>query len=57
MPIKRLKQLALEDSGGLVVKHLVLSLLWLQFDLWPRKLLMPWAPPKKKKDRHLALKE
>ena len=55
MPIKRLNQLALEDSGGLVVKHLVLSLLWLQFDLWPRKLLMPWAPPKKKKKTDIWL--
>ena len=39
--------------GGLAVKGLALSLLWLRsllwrrFDLWPRNFLMPWAQPKK----------
>ena len=33
--------------GGLGVKDLVLSLLWLGFDPWPRKFCMSWVayPP------------
>ena len=38
----------LEFPGGLAIKDLVLSLLWLRFDPWPGNFHMPWAWPKKK---------
>ena len=41
----------LEFPGGLTVKDLVLSLLWLRFDLWPGNFCMPWMWQKKKKER------
>ena len=34
--IYMLKRWLLEFSGGLVVRDLALSLLWLRFDPWPR---------------------
>ena len=37
----------LEFSGGRAFKDLVLSLLWLWFNPWPRKFHMPWAQLKK----------
>ena len=43
-----------EFPGGLVVKDLVLSLLWLRFDPWSGNLCMPWVwLERKKKDRDL----
>ena len=46
-----------ESPGGLVVKDLALSLLWLRsllwwgFDPWPGNFCMPWAWQKKKKKK------
>ena len=39
----------LEFSGGLAVKDLVLSLLWLGTDPWPGTLHMLWARPEEEK--------
>ena len=36
-----LKNIILEFPGGLSVENLALSLLWLQFDPWPRNFCMP----------------
>ena len=38
-----LKIMVKEFPGGLVVKDLVLSLLWLKFDPCPGNLCMPWV--------------
>ena len=35
-----------EFPGGLVVKDLALSPLWLGFDPWPGNFHMPWKSPK-----------
>ena len=35
-----------EFPGGLVVKDLASSLLWLTFDPWPGDFCVPWARPK-----------
>ena len=35
-----------EFLRGLVVENLVLSLLWLKFNPWPRNVCMPWMQPK-----------
>ena len=40
-----------EFPGGLVVKDLALSLLWLGFYPWPVNFYMSWVQPKKKKKR------
>ena len=40
---------SLAFPGGLVVKDLALSLLWLRLDPWPRNFCMPQVQPKNKK--------
>ena len=35
----------LRFPGGLVVKDLVLSLLWHEFDPWMEKFCIPWVKP------------
>ena len=42
-----IKLVSWEFPRGLVVKDLVLSLLWLRFDPWPRHFHVPWTWPKK----------
>ena len=42
----------MEFPGGLVVKELALSLLWLSFNSWPEDAWMLQAVPKKKKGEH-----
>ena len=37
--------------GGLAVKDLALSVLWLRFNPQPGNFFMPQAPPKKKKKK------
>ena len=44
-PINKTQKL--EFSGGLVVKHPSLSLLWCGFNPWPRNFCMPQVQPKK----------
>ena len=41
----------LEFPGPQQVKELALSLLWCQFDPWPRNFHMLWAWPKKKRKK------
>ena len=43
--------LILEFPGGLAIKDLVLSLLWLWFDPWLRNFHIPQACQKKKKKK------
>ena len=43
-----------EFLGGLVVKDLPWSLLWLGFSSWPGSFHMPWVRQKKKKKSHWA---
>lgn len=43
-----LKSIVLEFPGGLVAKDLVLSLLWHEFNPWPRNFCMPQVQPKKR---------
>ena len=50
MYLKRSK----DFPGGLEVKDLALSLLWLGSDSWPRNFCKPWAWPKKKKKNFCA---
>ena len=45
----------LEFPGGLAIKNLVLSLLWLGFDRWPGDLGMPQVAKKKKSPKYLTL--
>ena len=46
----------LEFPGPQQVKELALSLLWCQFDPWPRNFHMLWAWPKKKRKNSLGKK-
>ena len=39
----------MEFPGGLAVKDLASSLLWLRFDPWPRNFCVPWVWPKQNK--------
>ena len=48
---KHLKEWMLEFPGGLVVKDLVLSVLWLGFDPWPGNFCTSRGWPKKKKKK------
>lgn len=43
---------SMEFPGGLTVKDLSLSLLWLELDPWPGHFLLPqaWAKKEKRKD-------
>lgn len=41
------KKVLKEFSSGLAVKYLVLPLLWLRFDPWPRNFCVPWVQPEK----------
>ena len=42
----------MEFPGSLVVKDLVLSLLWLEFNPWPENVCMPQAWPKNKEKKN-----
>ena len=54
LPEQNKKVCKWELPGGLAVKDLALSLLWLRFDLWPSNFHMQQAQPKEKREKKSA---